>query len=250
MNIYFEYTPKDYKKRASSILSNFSNINAIHVVFSNKAKFHAFHDIFGDFSKNIVFDVYNPINLKHLVKMTNRKKHHPTILIIIDKELSSKDKKALDKLHSTFLINDLSNNENDHQYYLSNKYILFSNHHENQILLHDLRHQYLFKELRYQCLNSSCLGNTLYISKNDEVSFCPHHIKESLIGKIGEDYFNNEKFLELKEKCKESCPFKEDKMVKELIKNNDFSLPVPLDNARYADQILELKRIATIGTKN
>ena len=73
----------------------------------------------------------------------------------------------------------------------------------------------LYKLASYQtpqnCNHTSCLGKNLYISKNQEISFCPKHIKESKLGTI-ENITNKEKFenalkemIEKRNKCKQKC---------------------------------------------
>ncbi len=66
----------------------------------------------------------------------------------------------------------------------------------------------------YQCAFSSCLGRTLYLSVNGDLSFCPERIQQTRIGNLfGDgDFFSHPEFEKVLEKqihkrdeCKEKC---------------------------------------------
>jgi len=68
-----------------------------------------------------------------------------------------------------------------------------------------------------KCYNNSCLGKTIYISKDGNVSFCPYNIQTTLLGNLNDfnDFksaFDNEYFINIlekqmlkREKCIENC---------------------------------------------
>jgi radical SAM protein with 4Fe4S-binding SPASM domain len=68
----------------------------------------------------------------------------------------------------------------------------------------------------FQCAFSSCLGHTLYVAQNGDVSFCPKYIEESRIGTTNDisNIFENELFYEHlkntidhRNKCKNTCEY-------------------------------------------
>ncbi len=68
----------------------------------------------------------------------------------------------------------------------------------------------------FQCVFSSCLGHTLYVAKNGDVSFCPKYAEKSKIGTLDniENIFDNETFrkclkesFEHRSSCKQSCKY-------------------------------------------
>lgn len=80
----------------------------------------------------------------------------------------------------------------------------------------DFFHLALHRQPQYQCKCSSCLSSLLYITKADEVCFCPFRPEESKLCTIDcdGDYFDNENFVKLlneqiakRERCKNACRY-------------------------------------------
>jgi radical SAM protein with 4Fe4S-binding SPASM domain len=86
------------------------------------------------------------------------------------------------------------------------------------ILSVDLMHLYKFYEPIFQCKFSSCLGKNYYVDKKGIVSFCPNHLKESVVGLVnGAEKFKDsdlyvsvlKKAIDKRDNCKATCKYYE-----------------------------------------
>jgi radical SAM protein with 4Fe4S-binding SPASM domain len=97
-----------------------------------------------------------------------------------------------------------------------NEQFLVCTENENAAFHADLFHLALCRQTQYQCKCTSCLTSIVCIGKKGEVYFCPHHVQESMLGKIDDEgnYFENENFLRLlneeiqkRNTCKSTCKY-------------------------------------------
>lgn len=93
--------------------------------------------------------------------------------------------------------------------------LLIQNSCVNQPFNADIAELCLLGTPLYQCTFSSCLGKTLFVDLNGEVSFCPERIEQTKIGYLDDEtpVFEREGFLKVLEKqvekrddCKKTCP--------------------------------------------
>ena len=80
----------------------------------------------------------------------------------------------------------------------------------------DLFHLAVYQKQAYQCKCSSCLSNILYITKQDDVCFCPFYPEKSRLCGVDfdGDYFDNDAFVQVLEReiakrdeCKSKCAY-------------------------------------------
>ena len=139
-----------------------------------------------------------------------------TLAILVSHQLTNKQKSLLLKAKRTVKIVDNSNCSENIEFYKSFNKIIYKTDKEDQILDADIMHLYKFYEPIFQCKFSSCLGKNIYVDKEGKVHYCPQHLNESVLGKIGETkkYFENHQFnqivkraIEKRNSCKNNCEY-------------------------------------------
>lgn len=149
-------------------------------------------------------------------------------VVLVDRALSNRQWKRICRLNGLIRIVDTSGAPNE-MYYESNRNVVYEKDGANTIRLADIYHLTTSDKAIYQCHYSSCLGKTLFIDKNGDVSFCPKHPGESRLGTVDclDGIFEAPVFYEVLsktvgkrreckkncphfEKCKGGCPFEND----------------------------------------
>ena len=160
--------------------------------------------------------IYGEKHLDRAVKFLNRKKNPISLTLVLNAPLSEKAKKVMLKAKKEIKIIDNTPGFDNAEFCRTFKKILYKTGTEDTILDADIMHIYKFYETAFQCKFSSCLGNTVYVSKNGDVHFCPSHLNESIIGNIdgNEKYFESPVFrsvlhsaIEKRDACKKDCKY-------------------------------------------
>ncbi len=124
--------------------------------------------------------------------------HFPrySLKFIVDQPLSKRKWKKICRLKDVIYINDIS--YADHTKFYKNVHrAIYKN--DSCDIIHTMdTYSVAVKMPMKQCEYSSCLGKTVYISKEGNVSFCMEHPKETYMGKIEEikELFHTTEFLE------------------------------------------------------
>ncbi len=172
------------------------------------------------FKKKTIYDVEYVMKgvkgLKKALRCLNMNKNPISLTLLIDKEISSKNKKLLLKAKKTIKIIDNSNISENILFYKSCNKIIYKTSLEDNILDIDIMHIYKFFEPELQCKFSSCLGKNYYVDRNGIVHFCPLHLSESIVGSISSDekFMDNDLFISVLKKaiekrntCKRECKY-------------------------------------------
>lgn len=137
------------------------------------------------------------------------------VRLVVNEKLNKRLKKKIRKFKREIYLYDFTGIKENEDFYKENEQIAYQTVNENEILKRDS-----FKLATYiplnKCWNSSCLGKTLYISKNGDISFCPKNIEKTRIGNIDNVYnlFDNiefknclKKMINKRSNCEKQCQF-------------------------------------------
>ena len=146
------------------------------------------------------------------IKFTNGNKKIG-VLFVLKQVLGRESCRKIEKCKGVVRIYDYVKQE----FKLSNeRNVLITREDADEIRKADIYNLISKENPMYQCVFSSCLGHTIYVAKNGDVSFCPAHIEESHIGTFAdiENVFENEVFydclkktIEHRNRCKSSCEY-------------------------------------------
>ncbi len=155
-----------------------------------------------------------PLGILHKKLITYCNRLLLDLILIIEKPITKQQKAALSKLERATVVYDNSNDEDTANFLNEQRNLLVCTKEKDCALQADLFHLAVYKQRQYQCKCSSCLSNVLYITKENDVCFCPFYPEQSRLCSTDYDgdYFDNDAFvqvlseqIEKREECKRSC---------------------------------------------
>lgn len=218
MNVYLKSkTARSLKKQIAffnnQVDCNFNESLDLHLIINRKIGLFEVFTITQKFKKVNSFEIIaSPKHIsKPLISFVNSNSNLG-VLFLINKPLSKNDFKKINRYGGTVKIIDNTNLVKQEQFN-SNKFLI-QNQNENGFLNADAYILTAKPNPIYQCIFSSCLGHTLYVDCENNVSFCPKYPEKSKLGKLKEfnDLFDNTNFyncikqsVEKRAQCKKSC---------------------------------------------
>ena len=136
--------------------------------------------------------------------------------IIVDSALTKSQKALLQTLERATVVYCNTQDEQTNAFLNEQKNLLVCSKEKDCALQADLFHLAVYNRQQYQCKCSSCLSNVLYITKENDVCFCPFYPNESKLCSTDYDgdYFDNEAFVQVltkqiqsRDECKKSCDY-------------------------------------------
>lgn len=135
------------------------------------------------------------------------------LVFVVKNELNAKSCKKIERCKGIVRIYDYTHQNLE---LANSRNVLMAYEGVDEIINADIYNLISKENPLYQCVFSSCLGHTIYVASNGDVSFCPKYIDESKIGTMDniEKIFESEKFynclkksFEHRNKCKNSCQY-------------------------------------------
>ena len=219
MNIYIE---------KGSFFKTARNIKKCYQFYRNKEEMHfhlivqkrlslveAFLYFGGRKIRDVEFIIHYKALSRILLNLLNQKSGSMASILFVDKPLSEKEWKRVQKLNGMIRIIDTTDS-NFENFYSGNRYVLCKNEHVNQFEEADEFQIACGGMGIYQCKHTSCLGRNLYVAKDGTISFCPVYAKQTKTGTVDdmEHVFESETFVNaLKEmiakrgECKKKCDY-------------------------------------------
>lgn len=230
MDIYLEY--KDFTGTIKNINDIVKKLNEqeqfnLHIVYERKVSLIELILLIRKLKRFSSFEIITePKNItKSLIRFANGNSKLG-ILFLTKSKLTMNELKKVSSIKGIIRVIDFSN---QNKQLCRNRNIIMCNGDKDDLKTADIYNLLSRTNPIYQCRFSSCLGNTLYISKNKAVSFCPKYTEQSKLGNLDEllDFFSNNTFYEVLEqtitkrkqcknecvyfeKCKGGCPFEDD----------------------------------------
>ena len=219
MNLYVENrSPRFFRKAFAAVEQNVKrDVTKVFVVeyrggFSSKpyriAKKQGVH--------NVEYVIFGERGIARAIWSLNRKKNPISLTVVLRKPLSARAKKRILRAEKEFKVIDRTPEGANVPFCNSFANILCKSVAEDQILDADVMHLYRFYETVFQCKFSSCLGKNFFVSRNGTVHFCPEHLQDSLVGRIGDEgnYLESERFravlseaIKKRSECREHCEY-------------------------------------------
>lgn len=149
---------------------------------------------------------------KKLIKYCNRLQID--LILSVESALTKNQKTLLKTIERATIAYNQSQDADTASFLSEQTNLLICSSEKNCALQADLFHLAVYNQHQYQCKCTSCLSNVLYITKENDVCFCPFHPTESKLCTIDceRDYFDNELFeqvltkeIEKREECKKTC---------------------------------------------
>lgn len=225
MNLYIEYNNFfSFSKRISRVCKEFEHGNNpvfLTIIFSGPVlsitlirmllhrKVHV---------GRIEFEIPDRFLTAHIIKSID-KTNRTTLCVRVEHNLTDKNKNALSDTQNVVKVKDLTESEDNRIFYDQTRNILASCSGKDEILNADIAHLTNSQLPIFQCHFSSCLGKTLYISRDGTISFCAENPGKTVLGSINDskplsELFNNPVFeqmlyksIEHRRFCKSSCGF-------------------------------------------
>ncbi len=149
---------------------------------------------------------------KKLIKSCNRLQID--LILVIESAPTKTQKALLQTIERATVVYDKNQDVETANFLNEQTNLLVCSSEKNCALQADLFHIAVYNQYQYQCKCTSCLSNVLYITKENDVCFCPFHPTESKLCTTDYegDYFDNELFVQIlskeiekREECKKTC---------------------------------------------
>ena len=162
--------------------------------------------------KNMTLEITASKLTAGLVSLFN---HKPllTLTIRTDRRLTASQRKRISRISGRIVVIDHTGDEEHETFYQSNRNIVYKGSTHDGISVADA-YAACSGTPAIGCTHTSCLGKTLYISRDSTVSYCPYFVEKSKIGKLDSIHslFNHPNFLatlkriiDKRNSCKQSC---------------------------------------------
>ncbi len=162
--------------------------------------------------KNMTLEITASKLTAALVSLFN---HKPllTLTVRADRRLTASQRKRISQISGRIVVIDRTGDEENEKFYQSNRNIVYKGETYDGIAVADA-YAACSGTPMIGCTHTSCLGKTLYVSRDSMVSYCPHFPENSEIGKLDDmnSLFNHPGFLATLKKtvdkrnaCKQSC---------------------------------------------
>ena len=217
MNVYLEESGRSHLRKNIKIfekaLSNDESLN-LHIIFKRKLGLLELILILRKFKKISSLElIIEPQNISiPIIRFVNSNKKIG-IVFIANKELNTN---ALGRIERCKGIVRIYDNVSQEINVKNQRNLLIARDNIDDIRIADIYNLISRENPLFQCAFSSCLGHTLYVAQNGDVSFCPKYIEESRIGTTNDisNIFENELFYEHlkntidhRNKCKNTCEY-------------------------------------------
>ena len=217
MNVYLEEAGRSHLRKNIKIfekaLSNDESLN-LHIIFKRKLGLLELILILRKFKKISSLElIIEPQNISiPIIRFVNSNKKIG-IVFIANKELNTN---ALGRIERCKGIVRIYDNVSQEINVKNQRNLLIARDDIDDIRIADIYNLISRENPLFQCAFSSCLGHTLYVAQNGDVSFCPKYIEESRIGTTNDisNIFENELFYEHlkntidhRNKCKNTCEY-------------------------------------------
>lgn len=217
MNVYLEESGRSHLRKNIKIfekaLSNDESLN-LHIIFKRKLGLLELILILRNFKKISSLElIIEPQNISiPIIRFVNSNKKIG-IVFIANKELNTN---ALGRIERCKGIVRIYDNVSQEINVKNQRNLLIARDNIDDIRIADIYNLISRENPLFQCAFSSCLGHTLYVAQNGDVSFCPKYIEESRIGTTNDisNIFENELFYEHlkntidhRNKCKNTCEY-------------------------------------------
>ena len=217
MNVYLEEAGRSHLRKNIKIfekaLSNDESLN-LHIIFKRKIGLLELILILRKFKKISSLElIIEPQNISiPIIRFVNSNKKIGSVFIA-NKELNTN---ALGRIERCKGIVRIYDNVSQEINVKNHRNLLIARDNIDDIRIADIYNLISRENPLFQCAFSSCLGHTLYVAQNGDVSFCPKYIEESRIGTTNDisDIFENELFyehlkntIEHRNKCKNTCEY-------------------------------------------
>lgn len=217
MNVYLEEAGRSHLRKNIKIfekaLSNDESLN-LHIIFKRKLGLLELILILRKFKKISSLElIIEPQNISiPIIRFVNSNKKIG-IVFIANKELNTNALGRIERCKGIVRIYDNVSQEINAK---NQRNLLIARDNIDDIRIADIYNLISRENPLFQCAFSSCLGHTLYVAQNGDVSFCPKYIEESRIGTTNDisNIFENELFYEHlkntidhRNKCKNTCEY-------------------------------------------
>lgn len=196
---------RTFRKQVKAVLAKFPKTTVFHIHFHKRADLRTYFYL----KKRGLQTVFTLPVLALSPKLRSLANKRNVTLVLSANTLSKKDFIKTDKLKNLTVI------KTEDEQALEKRNLLVKNTCVDQPFSADVAELCLLGAPVYQCAFSSCLGKTLFVDLQGEVSFCPEHIEETRLGNLFDEtpIFERaaflqvlEKQIEKRERCKENCP--------------------------------------------
>ena len=217
MNVYLEEAGRSHLRKNIKIfekaLSNDESLN-LHIIFKRKLGLLELISILRKFKKISSLElIIEPQNISiPIIRFVNSNKKIG-IVFIANKELNTNALGRIERCKGIVRIYDNVSQEINAK---NQRNLLIARDNIDDIRIADIYNLISRENPLFQCAFSSCLGHTLYVAQNGDVSFCPKYIEESRIGTTNDisNIFENDLFYEHlkntidhRNKCKNTCEY-------------------------------------------
>ena len=136
-----------------------------------------------------------------------------SLQLIVDHKLRAKEWERIASLKRIIYIHDISGEKENCKRYQNNRFVVWDDG-SRCGLQKPTAWTLLSGGAALDCAHTSCLGNTIFISRQGEISFCPRHPEKSRLKQLNGQLFECETFLRMleeiiarRETCRATCRY-------------------------------------------